>query len=81
MTGANKKKTFTVLKSIRITDAQAKNWDPDMIRSFLDAPTEVDLHIDIIRKFTEVFLNNDIDVDLSVKEFECLDNIYIGREL
>jgi len=36
MTGKNKKMNFPVIKHIRITREQAKNWNPDKIRHQLD---------------------------------------------
>ncbi len=42
MTGTNKKMNFPIMKGIKISEEQAKNWDVQLIRNALDGDSNED---------------------------------------
>jgi hypothetical protein len=79
MTGAGKEKKYTEFKGIRITPDQEKNWNPDKVRNFLDGKTSGEnckIYKNIIKKFIPVFLDLEIDIDFTQKEFKVVKKLY-----
>ena len=52
MTGKNKKLNYPILKTIRLTLKQAKAWNPDKIRAFLEdsLPNNIKKEIDYVQQ-------------------------------
>lgn len=68
MTGKNKEINYPILKAIRITETQAKAWNPDRIRAFLEdsLPYDIKKEIDYIHQpLYNISSKNKITTELS----------------
>jgi len=57
MTGKNKKMNFNKIKTIKITEEQEQNWNPNEIRNLLDGNTnENSIDTSILMKMIPAFI-------------------------
>lgn len=68
MTGENKKLNYPVTKAIRLTGSQAKKWNPEEIRDFLDGNVSNGKDTQILKKLIFPFAKAGIKVDLEKDE-------------
>ena len=50
-------KTYTVFKGIKLTEAQAANWNPQKVKDFLDGKVGNSQHLKMGRRLYEIMSN------------------------
>jgi len=75
MTGENKKLNFPVYKGIRINEKQAKRWDTETIRNFLDNGKQLSIDTQILKKLILPFAKAGIKVDLEDSEIKRIQEL------